>query len=88
MSPLDDIRRKKEILQDMQMRAARKQRPEAEKKCPTTAAILPGLILGLLCVYIIAAGLTFAVRHPNAGQGVYFLHFWEVHTFQTVEEYR
>ena len=45
------------------------------------------IILFILMSYIGVAWFTFIIRHPNAGQGAFFVNFIEVIKFEKVEDY-
>jgi len=40
----------------------------------------------IVAAYLSIASITFAVRHPAAGDGAWFVYFKEVLTFQKVDE--
>lgn len=44
------------------------------------------VVFFVIALYLCAASMTFALRHPMAGQGAFFVYFKQVITFQHVPE--
>jgi len=44
------------------------------------------IITIVIIFYIAIASLVFAIRHPKAGNGAFFVYFYKVITFQVVDD--